>query len=147
MEGRGAGPGSSESPGFGFASGWREEVDRTNHLFRQGSIPAGSEKRRLPITATSQLDTVEHLFYTQDTEQMFHSRCEERTMAQRQDPIQADVRSSRGWLAIIISLCLLLLIAPGLPASLSIAGGVALIVLLGCILYEDGQHIADRDGE
>ncbi len=68
-------------------------------------------------------------------------------MAQRQDPIQAEVRGSRGWYILLASIALLLLVAPGLPASLSIAGGVALVVLVGFILHEDGRRSGDSSSE
>ena len=68
-------------------------------------------------------------------------------MAQRQESVQTGVRSTRGWHGIFVVLSLLLLIIPGLPASLSIAGGVALIVLLCCILHEDGQRRLGSGGE
>ena len=68
-------------------------------------------------------------------------------MAQRQDPIQARVRGSRGWCTLLASIALLLLVAPGLPASLSIAGGVALVVLVGFIFHGDGQRRRDSSGE
>lgn len=68
-------------------------------------------------------------------------------MAQRQDSVKESVRSSQRLFAVLVTLSLLLLIIPGLPASLSMAGGVALIVLLSCTLHENGQRKEgpDRD--
>ena len=68
-------------------------------------------------------------------------------MAQRQDPMQAEARGSRGWCIPFALIALLLLVAPGLPASLSIAGGVALVVLVGFIFREDGHHSRNSSGE
>jgi len=63
-------------------------------------------------------------------------------MAQRRDRIKSSAFQARSWIPVVLLFAVLLFVIPGIPASLTLAGGAGSVVLLAFIV----DHRANGPG-